>query len=166
MIISFIINILLSIMTVNAIIMSIIGFKFMYGYEPYPELIGVPIFSYYTVQSNVFMGIVSFIFANREYQILRGKKEEIPLIYYIFKMVATVAVSLTFFVVFAIFGFMSKGGHIPLLRNSYFFFHLIIPVMSILNYVFFEKTNIIKFKYIFYDYYQLFCMKYIIQLMF
>ena len=52
--------------------------------------------------------------------------------------------------VFAIFGFMSRGGHIPLLRNSYLFFHLIISVMSILNYVIFEKTNIIKFKYIFY----------------
>ena len=122
----------------------------MYGYEPYPELIGVPIFSYYTVQSNIFMGIISFIFANREYQILRGSKKEIPTIHYIFKMVATVAVSLTFFVVFAIIGFMTKGGHIPLLRNSYLFFHLIIPVVSILNFVIFEKTNNIKFKYIFY----------------
>ena len=148
--ISFIINILLSIMTVNAIIMCIIGFKFMYGYEPYPELIGVPIFSYYTVQSNVFMGIVSFVFAIREYQILRGIKKEIPLAHYIFKMVATVAVSLTFFVVFAIFGFMSRGGHISLLRNSYLFFHLVIPVVSILNYVIFEKTNIIKLKHVFY----------------
>ena len=144
MIISFIVNILLSVMVVIAIIMSIMGFKFMYGYEPYPELIGIPILSYYTVQSNVFMGIVSFVFANREYQILRGRKKEISLIYYIFKMVATVAVSLTFFVVFAIFGFMSSGGHIPFLRNSYLFFHLIIPVMSILNYVIFEiKPNAI-----------------------
>lgn len=148
--ISFCINILISILTINAIIMAIMGFKFMYGYEPYPELIGVPIYSYYTVQSNVFMGIVSFVFANREYQILRGRKKEIPLTYYIFKMVATVAVSLTFFVVFAIFGFMSRGGHTHLLRNSYLFFHLIIPVLSILNYVIFEKTNIVKFKYIFY----------------
>ena len=81
MIISFIINILLSIMTVNAIIMSVIGFKFMYGYEPYPELIEVPIYSYFTVQSNVFMGIVSFVFANREYQILRGRKKKF--LYYI-----------------------------------------------------------------------------------
>ncbi len=148
--ISLVINVIISILTINAIIMSIMGFKFMYGYEPYPELVGIPIFSYYTVQSNIFMGIVSFVFANREYQILRGKKKEIPLIYYIFKMVATVAVSLTFFVVFAIFGFTSRGGHISLLKNSYLFFHLIIPVMSILNYVIFEKTNIIKFKYTFY----------------
>lgn len=88
------------------------------------------------------MGIVSFVFANREFQIFRGRKNDIPLVYYIFKMVATVAVSLTFFVVFAIFGFMTKGGHIPLLRNSYLFFRFLIPVMSILNYVIFEKTNI------------------------
>lgn len=65
-------------------------------------------------------------------------------------MVATVSVSLTFFVVFAIFGFMIQGGHIPLLQNSNLFFHLIIPVISILNYIFFEKTDIIKFKHIFY----------------
>ena len=148
--ISFIINILISILTINAIIMCIMGFNFMSGYEPYPELLSVPIYNYYTVQSNVFMGIISFIFANREYQIFKGRKKDIPLLYYIFKMVATVAVSLTFFVVFAIFGFMSRGGHIPLLRNSYLFFHLIIPVLSIINYVIFEKTNKIKFKHIFY----------------
>ena len=148
--ISFIINIILSVLTLIAIIMTITGFKFMYGTEPYPELLSVPIYSYYTVQSNVFMGIVSFVFANREYQILKGRKKEIPLSYYIFKMVATVAVSLTFFVVFAIFGFMSRGGHISLLRNSYLFFHLIIPIISVLNYIIFEKTNIIKFKHIFY----------------
>ena len=150
MMISFIINILISILTVNTIIMCITGFEFMKGYEPYPELFEVPIYSYYTVQSSIFMGIISFVFANREYQILKGRKKEISLVYYIFKMVATVAVSLTFFVVFAIFGFMARGGHIGLLRNSYLFFHLVIPVVSILNYVIFERTSIIKFKYIFY----------------
>lgn len=137
-------------MTVNAIIMAVMGFKFMYGYEPSTELIRVPIFSYYTVQSNIFMGIISFIFANREYQIFRGRKKDIPLAYYVLKMVATVSVSLTFFVVFAIFGFMTQGGHIPLLQNSNLFFHLILPVISILNFIVFEKTDIIKFKHVFY----------------
>ena len=150
MMISFIINILISIITINAIIMSIMGFKFMYGYEPAKEISGVPIFSYFTVQSNIFMGIISFIFANREYQVLRGRKKEISLVYYILKMVSTVSVSLTFFIVFAFFGFISKGGHIPLLRNSNLFFHLIIPVVSLVNYIIFEKTNIIKFKHIIY----------------
>ena len=150
MFISFIINIILSVLTVNTIIMCITGFQFMKGYEPYPELFEVPIYSYYTVQASVFMGIVSFIFANKEYQVLKGRKKDIPLIYYILKMVATVAVSLTFFVVFFIFGFMARGGHLGLIRNSYLFFHLIIPIISILNFVIFEKTDIIKFKHVFY----------------
>lgn len=148
--ISFIINLLIFIMTLNAIIMSIMGFKFMYGYEPSSELTGVPIYSYFTIQSNIFMGIVSFVFANREYQIFRGKKKEIPRFYYILKMVATVSVSLTFFVVFAYLGFVTKGGHIPLLRNSNLFFHFIIPVVSIYNFVVFEKNNQISFKYTLY----------------
>jgi len=49
--ISFIINILISILTINAIIMCIMGFNFMSGYEPYPELLSVPIYNYYTVHS-------------------------------------------------------------------------------------------------------------------
>ena len=150
MFISFIINIILSVLTVNTIIMCITGFQFMKGYEPYPELFEVPIYSYYTVQASVFMGIVSFIFANREYQVLKGRKKDISLNFYILKMVATVAVSLTFFVVFFIFGFMARGGHLGLIRNSYLFFHLIIPIISILNFVIFDKTDIIKFKHIFY----------------
>ena len=44
--ISFVFNIIISILTINAIIMSIMGFKFMYGYEPSSEITGVPIFSY------------------------------------------------------------------------------------------------------------------------
>ena len=147
--ISFYINILIILLIVNAIMMSITGFNFMHGYEPYPQLIGTPIYSYYTVQSNVFMGIVSLIFASKEYQIIKGVKKEIPLAYYVLKMVATVAVSLTFFVVFAIFGFMSNGSHISFIRNSYLFYHLIIPVLSIINFICFEKTNRINFKYVF-----------------
>lgn len=142
--ISFFINNIISVLTINAIIMSIMGIKFMYGYEPSSEITGVPIYSYFTIQSNIFMGIVSFIFANREYQVLKGKKREISRFFYILKYVATVSVSLTFFVVFAYLGFVTKGGHIPLIRNSNLFFHLIIPVVSILSFVFLEKTDVIK----------------------
>lgn len=148
--VSFIINIIILIMTVNAIIMSVMGINFMYGYEPSSDLTGVPMYSYFTVQSNIFMGIISFIFANREYQIMKGKKKDIPFIYYIIKFIGTVSVSLTFFVVFGYLGFVSKGAHIPLLRNSNLFFHLIIPLISIINFLFFEKTDKIKFRHTFF----------------
>ena len=108
------------------------------------------IFSYFTVQSNTFMGIVAFVFAIKEYQVIKGYKKKIPLKYYILKMVATIAVSLTVLAVVACFSFVTKGGLISLLRNSNLFFHLIIPVTSIINYVFFEKIDTIKFKYTLY----------------
>ncbi len=69
---------------------------------------------------------------------------------YILKMVATSAVALTFFIVFAFLGFVVNGGHASLLENNNLFFHLVIPVISILNFVFFEKTDKIKFKHVFY----------------
>ena len=148
--ISFIINILIVIMTIAALIISITGFKFMHGYEPSSELPKTQKFSYFTVQSNVFMAMVSLLFAIKEFQILKGTKKEIPSKYYILKMIATIAVALTFIVVFACFSFVTKGGILSLLKNSNLFFHLIIPVISIITYIFFEKTDNIKFKHTIY----------------
>ncbi len=147
--ISFIINMAISILTLNIILMTIFGIRVIYGYEPSFLVAGVPIYSYFTTQSNVFMGIVSFIFANREYLVLKGKKKEVPRNIYILKMVATASVSLTFFIVFAFLGFVVNGGHASLLNDNNLFFHLIIPVISIMNFIFLEKTDTIKFKHVF-----------------
>ena len=148
--ISFQINILIVILTVSALIMSFAGFKFMQSYDPSSELTQAPLINYFTVQFNTFMGIVSFVFAIREYQILKGIKKSIPLVYRILKMIATAAEGLIFFVIFALFGFTVKGGVLSLLWNNNLFFHFIIPIVSIINYIFFEKTDTIKFKYTFY----------------
>ena len=142
--ISFIINILVVIMTIVTLTISLTRFKFMKGYEPVQQ---TQFFNYFTVQSNTFMGIVSFIFAIKEFQVLKGTKEKIPVKYRILKMIATIAVSLTFFVVFACMSFVTEGGILSLIRNSNLFYHLIIPATSIINFLFFEKTDTIKFKY-------------------
>ena len=60
-------------------------------------------------------------------------------------MVATIAVSLTFIIIFACFSFVTPGGIGSLLQNNNLFFHLIIPVTSIVTFLFFEKTDVIKF---------------------
>ena len=148
--ISLIINIITVIMVIFALYISFAKFKFMPGYEPVSELAPTPIFNYFTVQSNVFMGIVSLIFIIKEYQVLKGIKKEIPLSYYILKMIATIAVFLTLSVVFLYLGFAVKGGLLGLLRNSNLFFHFIIPITSIVNYILFENTKTIKFKYTLY----------------
>ena len=64
----------------------------------------------------------------------------------IIKFAATSAVSLTFFVVFAYLGFIVKGGVVVLLANSNMFFHLIVPVLAIITFVAFERSDVIRFR--------------------
>ena len=145
--ISFIINILIVIMTVVALTISLSGFKFMHEYKSASGQAKIPIFSYFTGQSNAFMGIISLVYAIIELQILKGKRKSIPLICNILKFVATIAICLTFLVVFFYLGFVTEGGILALLKNGNLFFHLIIPVTSIITFIFFEKTDTIKFKH-------------------
>ena len=148
-IISLIINIIVVLLTLIASIIMFTGFKFMYGYEPLLETTKIGMLKFFTVQSNLLMGIVSLLFAIKEVKLLKEKKDDIPLKMYIFKLMAATAVGLTFSVVFLYLGHIAKGGILSMLMNSNLFFHLIIPVISILNFIILEKTDKIKFKYTF-----------------
>ena len=105
---------------------------------------------FFTVESNIFIGIVSMIFAINEVKVLKGQNKEISKRNYILKLMATTAVGLTFFVVFAYLGPIATTGLSSLLMNSNLFFHLVIPVLSILNFVLFEGTGKLNFKSTFY----------------
>lgn len=145
--ISLIINVIITFFTIVASIIMFTGFKFMNGYDPVLEATKYSMFRFFTVDSNLLIGITSLIFAIQEIQLLKGKISEIPIKTYILKLMATTSVGLTFFVVFAYLGPISKGGILAMLMNSNLFFHLIIPVLSILNFAIFEKTNKLKFRY-------------------
>ena len=148
--ISLVINIMISILTLLASVIMFTGFKFMDGPELVLETTKLGMLKFFTVDSNIFIGIVSLIFAINEIRVLKGKIKEIPLNNYILKLMATSAVGLTFLVVFIYLGPMTKYGIYAMLLNSNLFFHLIIPVISILNFILFEKTDKLKFKYSFY----------------
>ena len=92
------------------------------------------------------MGIAALIFAINEIKVISGKTKEISTRNYILKLMSTTAVGLTFFVVFAYLGPIATTGVSSLLMNSTLFFHLIIPVLSILNFVLFERTDKLIFK--------------------
>ena len=144
--ISLVLNIIIFIFTLLAIIMMFTGIKFSNGYEPVLETTKLGMFKFFTVDSNLFMGIISLIFVIFEILILKGKKIKISTELYILKLMSTTAVGLTFFVVFIYLGPISKGGILSMLRNSNLFLHLIIPVLSIITFVFFEKNNKLKFR--------------------
>ena len=148
--ISLILNIIIFILTVIATIMMFTGFKFMKGMEPVLEATGFSLLKFFTVESNLFVGIISLIFSIKEIKIIKGNEKELSTKMYLLKYMSTSAVSLTFFIVFSYLGPISKGGIISMLMNSNLFFHLIIPVLSIINFTIFEKTNKIKFKQVIY----------------
>lgn len=144
--ISLTINIIIFIFTLFASIVMFTGFKFMHGIEPVLESTKLGMFRFFTVDSNMFMGLIALIFAYKEIQLIKGKINNIPKIYYILKLMGTTAVSLTFVVVFAYLGPISKGGIPSMLMNSNLFYHFLTPVLSIVTFVSFEKNNFLKKK--------------------
>ena len=144
--IAIIINILIVLFTVLASILMFTGIKFMHGVEPVLEVTKLGMFKFFTVDSNVFMAMVALAFAIEEYKIIKGTTKEISTKLYIFKLMSTTAVTLTFIVVFSYLGPFSKGGIPSMIRNSNLFFHLLTPVASIIGFTCFEKTNKITFK--------------------
>ena len=144
--ISLVFNIIIFLLTAFASFMMFTGIKFSTGYEPILETTKIGILKFFTVQSNLFMGVVALIFSIKEIQLLKGKKDDISKKYYILKLMSTTAVFLTFFVVFSYLGLIADGGLISLLRNSNLFFHLIIPVLSIITFICFDKTNKLRIK--------------------
>ena len=147
---SLIINILIVIMTLFSSIMMFTGFKFMHGPEVVLESTKLGMFRFFTVDSNIFMGIVALIWCIKEIKILKGKKVSITRIDYLLKLMSTTAVGLTFLVVFLYLGPIAKDGIVSLLMNSNLFFHLIIPIISIITFVLYEKNSQSSFKDTFY----------------
>ena len=138
---SLILNIIIVLLTIFASILMFTGIKITHAAEPILETTKLGMFKFFTVDSNIFMGLTSLLFIIKEI-----KSEEITKTMFRLKLMSTTAVSLTFVIVFTYLGPISKDGIISLLQNSNLFFHLVIPVLSIITLILFERTNKLKFK--------------------
>ncbi len=146
---SIILNGIIFLLVILATIIMFTGFKFMHGAEPILETTKLGMFKFFTVDSNILMGVVSLVFMICEIKLLNGNIKLISTRLYILKLMSTVAVSLTFFAVFGYFVPITNWKVLPMIMNSNLFFHLIIPILSMITFMFFEKTNKLKFKYTF-----------------
>ena len=99
-------------------------------------------FKYYTVDSNILIGFNSLILLIFEYRYL-FKKKFIPKWVHLFKFIGTTSICLTF--VTTLVFLTPKYGFYEMYNNTNLFFHLIVPLLAIVSYVFFEKY---KSKYI------------------
>ena len=147
--ISLVLNILIVIFTIFVTIAMFKVFKFMHGHDVVLQSTKLGMLRFFTVQSNILMGIIALFFAVLEIKILKGKIEEISTKAYVLKLMATTAVGLTFLVVFAYLGPITEYGIIAMIMNSNLFFHLITPLLSMICFAAFERTNKVKFKYTF-----------------
>ena len=107
-------------------------------------------FKYFTVDSNIFMGIIALITAYYEFKIIKKDIKTMPKKIYLLKLMSTTAVGLTFIVVFTYLGPITEYGIKSMVMNSNLFFHLVTPVLSMITFMFFEKTDKLSSKDTFY----------------
>ena len=101
---------------------------------------------FFTVDSNILMGIIALIVGLNE-----RLKNEISKSMYILKLVGTSSVALTMLVtVFYLTPTTTSiYGILGMYHKSNFLYHLAIPILSILVFILYERTNKIKPKEIF-----------------
>ena len=106
---------------------------------------------YFTVDSNILMGVFAAITAVYQGRVLRGKREGIPAVCDILNLTGTVGVTLTMLVVvFFLMPVMHSAiGWFGMFLNSNFLFHLLCPLMSIIIYLVFEKSDRLRLSHVF-----------------
>ncbi len=96
---------------------------------------------YFTVLSNIFEGAASLFLA---VHLMGGARNDVPRWIFRIKFVAAAAVSLTFLVVGLFFGTMF--GHRLFYQGSNFWFHLVIPLLAILEFIFLDRFGELRFR--------------------
>lgn len=141
-------------LTLNIIIflLAVVGSIFCFGeiYLVYTKPLdhGIRLMKFFTVQSNVFAGIMALVYI--VFWIRQSKfKKPIPKAVHFFKYMATIDLVITFLVVALFLGFIVEEGYFSLYVNANFFFHFAIPVLSVISFVFYENAPKFKFNYTF-----------------
>lgn len=106
---------------------------------------------YFTVDSNILLGIAALIAAIDQRKVLRGEKGEVSLSTLILKLSGTFGGTLTMLVTIFFLGptLGRTYGFFSLFEKSNFFLHLVNPVLGIVTFLCFEKSFRIAFRHTF-----------------
>ena len=160
--VSAILNLLIIILTIFSTVSMMAGFNFMDNTTWEFSATRFESFKYFTIDSNVFAGIVSIIYLCyithiRKKNALQAKPQHggqnandslsgtinfsMPKWLIFLKLAATTSVMLTFMVTACFLAPTSSRGFFALFKNSNFFFHFVIPVLCIVSFIFFEPSQ-------------------------
>ena len=97
-------------------------------------------FKFFTELSNIFAGITSFVYAY--YLFNNKKKNPIPNVLKILKLISTGSVIVTFLTVIFYLIPVSGSNWKFLVVGSQFIFHIIIPILCFITYTFYEDNKV------------------------
>jgi len=146
--ISIILNSLILVFTAFATTCMIFGINIMSRSEEVRAFTAANLsaFKYYTVDSNVFGGLVALVYICFEVALAKGKITRIPKILHLLRLAAATGLTLTMLVT-AFFLIPQFGEHWYILYiDNNFFFHLTVPILSIITFIFFEPDTKISLK--------------------
>ncbi|MGI6221841.1 MAG: hypothetical protein ACOYIP_08285 [Coriobacteriales bacterium] len=103
-------------------------------------------FKYFTIDSNVLMGICALIAAIEHRKVLDGRMKELSKPCLVLQLVGATGVTLTMLITVFFLAPTAAAtyGILPLFAYSNFFLHLVNPILSIVTFVHFEKTRRIR----------------------
>lgn len=145
---SIILNIINVIFIIFATIVMLCDFHFMTE-SNILDFPGVNDFQFFTVDSNILLGIASIVFIVYEILVIKNKEQDIPRWVRLFKYVATVATSLTMIIVVLFLGPVAPTGYFSLFVNGNLFFHFLCPLLGMITLLCFENSKAYKFKELF-----------------
>ena len=133
-----VINLLISILTFIAFIWMFVGVS-----DASFAAIGLESLKYFTVLSNLFVGLVSTI----SIFFYLGKRK-LPKILEVLKLSATTSVTLTFLVTLFYLVPLLGGNALSLYMNNNFLFHLLIPILSFISFAIDDSMSLKKREYL------------------
>ena len=106
--------------------------------------IGLLSLRYFTVLSNLLLGLASLIYAIYLIRVIRGRAQDVPVWAHRLKFVATTAVTVTLMTVLLFLGPML--GYLAMFAGVNFWFHLALPVLGIIEFTLLDAGKPIAFK--------------------
>jgi len=110
---------------------------------------GLRVLKYFTIDSNIYLGVASFLSTLELYRVMKGEKSEISPLVHLLKLSGTAAVTVTMLVtVFFLEPTLGKHfGYLALFSYSNFFLHLLNPLVAIFVWICFEKNRVLSIKH-------------------
>ena len=105
---------------------------------------GGSVFFFFTVQSNIFIIVMSLLFLVNDVMLLVNKKSFVNQTLLLIKYVATVAITITFIVFFTLLAPLMGVDYLLSFNN--FSLHAIVPILAIVDFILFDTDINLTYK--------------------